>query len=298
MGSPKKSSHGNGQKLKQANKFVLSVIAVFVTLLPLVTVGVWVKNTFFADQRHTITLQKLEAPTVEPKVFDEPMISVTFDDGWESVYSKGAPIFDKHQIRTTQYILSGSFDFFNYLSRPQVLSLHNAGHDIQSHTVSHSDLTSLTPAELKYELEESKNEIAKLVGKDIKDFASPLNRQNAEVVEEVKKYYRSHRNTDADIDTLYEGSFNMRSNFNPYQISAFSVRRTNTPEQITRFINAAKERNAWIVLIYHQIEDESDDYYAVSPSQLDAQMAAIKASGIRVVTMEEALNAYEKQKVQ
>lgn len=298
MGSPKKSTHGNGQKLKQANRFVLSVIAVFVTLLPLVTVGIWVKNTFFADQRHTITLQKLEAPTQEPKVFDEPMISITFDDGWESVYSKGAPILDKHQIRTTQYILSGSFDFFNYLSRPQVLSLHNAGHDIQSHTVSHSDLTSLTPTELKYELEQSKNEIAKLVGKDIKDFASPLNRQNAEVVEEVKKYYRSHRNTDADIDTLYEGSFNMRDNFNPYQISAFSVRRTTTPEQITRFINAAKERNAWIVLIYHQIEDESDDYYAVSPSQLDAQMTAIKASGIRVVTMEEAINAYERQKVQ
>ncbi|HSE29573.1 MAG TPA: polysaccharide deacetylase family protein [Candidatus Saccharimonadales bacterium] len=298
MVSPKKSAQGNGRKLKRANKFVLSAIAICVTLLPILSVGVWVKNTFFADQRHTITLQTLQPEPGEVRLFDEPMISVTFDDGWESVYSKGAPILDKHGIRTTQYVLSGSLDFLNYLSRDQIISLHRAGHDIQSHTVSHNDLTSLNHEELEFELKESRDAISKLVGKEVKDFASPLNRQNQEVINEIQKYYRSHRNTDADIDTLYDGSFNMRSNFNPYQISAFSIRRTTTVDQIIRFIEAAKEKNAWIILIYHQIEDESEDYYAVTPKQLDEQMATIKDSQIRIVTMEEALNAYDKQKAQ
>jgi peptidoglycan/xylan/chitin deacetylase (PgdA/CDA1 family) len=283
------------QKTSRASKLILSALAIFVTLVPLVGAGVWAKNTFFSDMRHTVELTVLPTLVTPPKPFDEPLVSVTFDDGWESIYSQGAIVFQKHGIRTTQYILSGTFDYLNYLSVEQVLSLQRAGHDIQSHTVSHRDLTTLKPDELKHELQQSKSDLSKLLGKEVNDFASPLNRYDEKVLEAIGRTYRSHRNTEADIDTLYDGSFNIKDTFDPYYISAFSVRRTTTLPQIANFIEAAKQKNAWIILIYHQIDEKSEDYYAVSQKQLDEQLALIAASGIRVAVISEVLDEYEKK---
>lgn len=277
---------------KRASKILLSLLAVLVTLIPLFSAGVWVRNTFFSDPRHTIALETIKQPEAPVRPFEEPIVSVTFDDGWESIYSKGALILQRYGIRTTQYVLSGTFGYHNYLSREQIISLHNAGHDIQSHTVAHSDLTALTPENLTYELRQSKTDIGKLLNKQVTDFASPLNRYNQKVVDTVMQEYRSHRNTEADVITLDDISFNTAGNFNPYQINAFSVRRTTTVDQIKKFLQAAKERNAWVLLIYHQVDDESEDYYAVSQNALDEQMAAVASSGLRVATVDEVLDAY------
>lgn len=277
---------------KRASKALLSLLAVLVTLIPLFSALVWVKNTFFSDPRHTIALEQIKTPSTPVKPFEEPIITITFDDGWESIYSKGATIFQKHGVRTTQYILSGTFGYHNYLSKDQVLSLHNAGHDIQSHTVSHNDLTSLSPEDLDFELKQPKIDIGKLLNKKITDFASPLNRHNQTVIDAVKREYRSHRNTEADVITLNDNSFNTATSFNPYQINAFSVRRTTTVDQLRQFMQTAKERNAWILLIYHQIDDESEDYYAVSQRALDEQMAVVASFGLRIATVDEVLDAY------
>lgn len=284
------------RKDSRASKLILTVLAFFVTLLPLVSAGIWAKNTFFSDPRHTVTLATLPKPAESPKLFDEPMVSVTFDDGWESIYSKGAPILQTYNIRTTQYVLSGAFGFHNYFSREQLVSLQNVGHDIQSHTITHRDLTTLTSHDLTAELAKSKADLSAVLGREVTDFASPLNRHNDHVIDEIKKQYRSHRNTEADIDTLYDGSFNTHDSFNPYSISAFSVRRTTPLSKIQAFLEAAKAKKAWVVLVYHEVDEKSEDYYAVTPKQLDEQMAAVKASGLRVVTVDEALDAYESQK--
>lgn len=282
------------KKTKQrASKTIASLLALFVTLIPLFSAGLWAKNTFFSDTRHTVNLQVLTASSTPLNLFKEPLISVTFDDGWETIYSKGAPIFEKHGVRTTQYILSGTFNFYNYMSKDQVLSLKKAGHDIESHTVNHMDLTTLNYNDLNYELRQSKEDLGKLLGREVKDFASPLNRYNDKVIGAVEELYRSHRNTDADILTLHEDSFNTADHFDPHQINAFSVRRTTTVDEINRFIAKAKELNAWVLLIYHQIEDEGEDYYAVSQKALDEQLAAVANSGIRVATVAEVMDSYE-----
>lgn len=278
---------------RRASKAALSLLALFVTLIPLFSAGVWAKNTFFSDPRRTVELQEIKAPAEPVKLFEEPIISITFDDGWESIYSSGAKVFEKHGVRTTQYVLSGTFGYYNYLSKDQVLSLQKAGHDIQSHTVAHNDLTTLDNEDLLFELRQSKADLSKLTGKEVQDFASPLNRYNKHVISVVEQVYRSHRNTEADIITMHEGSFNLQTNFDPHQISAFSVRRTTTVDQIQRFIAKAKEQKAWIVLIYHQVADNEEDYYAVSQKALDEQLAAVASSGIRIATIDEAMDVYQ-----
>src|SRR5690606_19508559 len=129
--------------------------------------------------------------------FSEPLITVTFDDGWESIYSAGLPVLEKYCIKSTQYILGGHFEDYLYLSEDQVRSFQAAGHEVASHTMTHPNLTFLPDDKLTWELGESYKILSGKFG-PVKDFATPLGAHNPRVVEQIKKYYRSHRNTASD----------------------------------------------------------------------------------------------------
>src|SRR3954465_6555116 len=51
-----------------------------------------------------------------PQLFSQPIVSVTFDDGWESVYTVAMPLLQKYGIHTTQYILSGTEKYPAYMN--------------------------------------------------------------------------------------------------------------------------------------------------------------------------------------
>jgi peptidoglycan/xylan/chitin deacetylase (PgdA/CDA1 family) len=53
-------------------------------------------------------------------LFGQPLLSVTFDDGWESVYTQAMPILQRDGIRTTQYVLSGTEKDPLYMSWAQI----------------------------------------------------------------------------------------------------------------------------------------------------------------------------------
>ena len=39
-----------------------------------------------------------------PLRWDKPLVSITFDDGWQSVYDRALPLLNQHGFRTTQYV--------------------------------------------------------------------------------------------------------------------------------------------------------------------------------------------------
>lgn len=280
---------------QRLSKFVLSGIAVLFTVAPLLSAGLWINNVYFSDPRETLALTPIAPPAAPPDLWSEPIVSVTFDDGWESIYSQAAPILDEYNIRTTQYILSGQFDHYNYLSKEQVLSLQSAGHDIQSHTITHPDLTQVNDQQLQAELGESKRDISKLIQNDVDDFASPLSSYDERTIQQIKTYYRSHRNTEASVKNPTKADYNTKQSFDIYQIMAFSVRRTTTTEDITHFLSKARELNAWAVLVYHEIDPESLSYYAVTPHNFRLQMQAVARSNLRIATVDEVVDTYEKR---
>jgi peptidoglycan/xylan/chitin deacetylase (PgdA/CDA1 family) len=285
------SSVRSGLK-RQMRNWLLSIVAVLFTLAPLISLGIWVKNAYFIDSRTTSELGRLEVPANPPKLFREPIVTVTFDDGWESAYSEAAPILEKYGVRTTQYILSGFFNHPSYLSKKQVLSLQAAGHDIQSHTITHADLRQLSDEDLDRELAESKTVIGELTNTAVTDFASPLNGYDDRTLEAIQGYYRSHRTTEADLNIPGDHNFNLRETFDPWKIIAYSVRRTTTTEDIERYLSEARDKKAWVVLIYHEVDDKSESYYAVTPEQFDSQMRVVADSRLRIATIKEVIDYY------
>ena len=86
-----------------------------------------------------------------------PTCVLTFDDGSASVYDIAYPIMKERGLVGTCFVvpdLIGSNDAF-YMNLSEIQDLQNNGWEISSHTMSHPDLTTLSDADLRYQLNSS-----------------------------------------------------------------------------------------------------------------------------------------------
>lgn len=284
----------------RAKKILGSAVILGIFLFPVLLSGRWVYGVATAgDKRQVYDRADIAAmnggctvDVADIKPFDEPLVTITFDDGWESVYSAGLESLEKNCIKSTQYILGDHYGEVQYLSEKQVKSMHQAGHEIASHSMTHPNLTTLTADELDWELGESDRLLTNKFG-DMREFATPLGANDDMVLQHIKKYYRSHRNTVGDpTNGVADNDINVRETFDPYQINAYTVRNTTTAEDIHNLVEYTKQRKGWLILTYHQVDD-SDAHYAVTKAMLDEHLALVKQSGLRTPVMGQVLDAIE-----
>lgn len=192
-------------------------------------------------------------------------------------------------MKSTQYILGDHFEDFNYMSEAQARAMQKNGHEIASHTMDHPNLTKLSDADMDWELGESDRLLSEKFG-EIRDFATPLGASDERVLSNIKKYYRSHRNTVGDPATVGDEDINTADNFDIFQINAYTVRRSTTLDDIRNLIEHTKKRNGWLILTYHQVDD-SNAFYGVSRQQLEEQLKLVHESGLRTPVMGDVLDA-------
>lgn len=287
---------------RRARKFIASAVVLLIFLFPIAVNARWLAGMVsMRDKRTTFSKQEIQAMRGEDcqedlselKPFQQPLVTITFDDGWESVYSSGLSVLERYCVKTTQYILGDHFKDANYLSEAQVRSLLQSGHEVASHTMSHPNLTTLSHESLIWELQESRRRLEAKFGR-IQDVASPLGAYDERVLDVAKQYYRSHRNTAADPASIGDEDINTRENYDQYQIIAYTVRQDTTLEDIEKLVAYTKKRNGWLVLNYHQV-DGSDAYYAVSKTALAQHLQIIRRYNVRIPVMGEVLSAIERQ---
>jgi peptidoglycan/xylan/chitin deacetylase (PgdA/CDA1 family) len=252
------------------------------------------------DKRKATPLSALQVRAIDQsaaplKPFDEPMISVTFDDGWESIYTQAMPLLQKHGIPTTQYVLSDEENNPLYLTFEQMRSMSQAGHEISCHGGDHTDLTILSQYDLNGQLSRCKSVIEKEVGKPVREFASPYGRANPQTIAAIKEHFRSQRNIYGDIttNTIDDQDINFRHNFNVYNILAVTIRRDTSAAQLQAAIDYTIKTNGWLVLNYHQVGDDGSEY-GLTADVLESQLKTISQAQARIVTMGDFLDAHEK----
>lgn len=284
---------------KQIKKWIASMVVLLIFLFPIAVSARWIvgiadlrdKRSVFSDKTLRSLANGCQQSTKELHPFAEPLVTITFDDGWESIYSQGLPILEKYCIKSTQYILGDHFEDENYMSEKQVLSLQQHGHEIASHTMTHPNLTILGDDELDWELRESKYTLSTRFG-TIYDLASPLGAYDERVLAVAKKYYRSHRNTAADPQTIDHKDVNIKEYFDRYEIIAYTVRQETTLEDIQKLLDYTKKHNGWLVLNYHQVDD-SYQHYAVNAATLEEHLRLIARSKVRTPAFGNVLQAIE-----
>jgi peptidoglycan/xylan/chitin deacetylase (PgdA/CDA1 family) len=174
------------------------------------------------------------------------------------------------------------------MSSAQVKGLYAAGEDIGSHSVDHPDLTTLTATQQNTELQNSQTFLQNLIGVPVTDYAAPYGSTNTQVVTNADKYYKSYRGVEA--------GYNAKNNFDANNLLVQNIVDTTTLAQIQSWIAEAKTTNTWLILVYHQVDpDSAAGEYNTYPSDFDAQMSAVKSSGITVETVSQALNEVKAQ---
>jgi peptidoglycan/xylan/chitin deacetylase (PgdA/CDA1 family) len=230
-----------------------------------------------------------------PRLFQEPLISVTFDDGWESIYKTAVPELQKYGIHTTQYVLTGTESYPGYMSWNQIKSVQSAGHEIACHSVNHPDLTTLTYDDLQKQLTGCKDQLGKQINGPVTGFASPYGSYNSTTIAAIKKVYGSQRNINGIIaDGISDADVNLEPNFDRYNIIGVTVRRETTVEQLQQLVNYAAQRDGWLVLTYHQADD-GPSQYGIDPAAMDKQLAYLSGTPYRIVTIGEAIKSIDNQ---
>jgi len=211
--------------------------------------------------------------------FTNGMVSITLDDGWQSGYLNGLPLLAKYALPSTLYLVSNYLNQPGYMTSDQALEFKNAGSEIGSHSVTHPDLSALSLDQMTAEASNSKLALEQTFG-PVYDFASPYGAYNMNVLNVIKQYYSSHRSVDV--------GYNSKENFDAYNIRTQNVLSTTTMSEFVSWLNQAAANKTWLVLVYHGIDDDGSAY-STAPANFDRQLATVKASGLEVATVHQAL---------
>ena len=122
--------------------------------------------TSFTPKGHpllvTVTNPAPNAGTSSPLPFTitrQGLVSINFDDGYQSMYDNGLPILDAAGLRSTQYIITQKVGTDSYVTLAEVMQMYNNGHEIGVHTRTHPNLTTLTSSEMTDEILGAKQDL-------------------------------------------------------------------------------------------------------------------------------------------
>ena len=148
----------------------------------------WVDQRVFADQMRALRAAKYTGITLE-QAWDGwkhggPMprkpIVITFDDGYLSHYTHAKPV-----LRALGWpgVLNLEVNAIGPggLSTKQIRTMLDAGWEVDSHTLTHPDLTTLDDAALRHELVDSRRQLRKRFGVPVDFFAYPAGKYDDRV---------------------------------------------------------------------------------------------------------------------
>ncbi len=227
-----------------------------------------------------------------PVGMNRGIVSLTFDDGWRSIYTNGFPLLQKYGLASTQYLNSEPImgGWSDYMTYQMVKDYYNAGHELGWHTQTHADLTTLSTTQMRQELTIPSAFLQGLglPSSVFTNFATPYGAYNSNAINEIKNFYGSHRSTDV--------GYNSKNSLDLYNIKVQNITNTTTPAQVQAWVNQALNDKTWLVLVYHEVTaSAADPTYAVTPANLDLELNYIKQSGISVQTVQQALNEIKGQ---
>lgn len=173
------------------------------------------------------------------------VITYTFDDynnSGSKQLSDALPLFDNYNYKVTFYIITGIISDWSGLQQAAL-----NGHEISSHTISHSNLQNLSLTKQEEELSQSKTTIdSAIAGSQCLTIAYPYCYEgNADL---TKAYYMAGRTCSGQIVSSSPSDL--------YQISSIVVGSEGSVVTATNLndkVNSAYASNGWCVFLFHGI---------------------------------------------
>jgi peptidoglycan/xylan/chitin deacetylase (PgdA/CDA1 family) len=132
-----------------------------------------------------VTLGEVFSAWDDGEPIAENPVVVSFDDGLRSQYVGGRPVLEELGWPAVLNLKVESLDQ-GELTEPMVEELIDAGWEVDSHTISHADVSGLDGEELRHEVEDSRTELSERFGVSVDFFAYPAGEYDTEAIAAVE----------------------------------------------------------------------------------------------------------------
>jgi len=159
-------------------------------------------------------------------------VLLTFDDGFESDYSKGfAELIHESDVAFISFVPVNAVGRSGHLTWRMIDEMSRHGIAIGSHSMSHPDLTKLPADEARQELVASKQIIEDHVGKEANLFAFPFGKYNLRVCDMALEAGYTH---------LFTIQLGFHNGFEPFLYSRLCVTNAMSAAYIAAYISNPK----------------------------------------------------------
>lgn len=210
----------------------------------------------------------------------EGLVTLWFDDAWESQYSLGYPALEERGFEAALAVPTNLVGYEAYIDWHEIQKLQYKGWEITSHTRSHTcELDKSNPNSLDYEIAGGRQD---LISKGLRAeiFVSPCGVNSAEMDEVVKKTHLAQRTTEPGLNPLPLSD--------PYHLKVRTIQKTTTVKEVADWLNEASKNPSWLILAFHQIGSGGEEY-STTPETLRAILDLIETSGLSVVLPSQVL---------
>jgi len=228
-------------------------------------------------------------------ITNQGFVSLTFDDGYYSAYSKGLPILDAAGIKSTFYtittLVGDTLD--GYVTQSQLQALYKNGHEIGNHTRTHPFLSTVSPTQLTSEVTGAQQDLQGW-GYNPTTFAYPYDdyggSSTSAVVAAVKASgVRGARDSDY-------GGYNNSTTF-PLLLDSMPSEYdlgTDNVATVTGWIQQAVANKMWVIILWHRVDEIDPNTGAPNPISVPSTVIQgvvnyIVQNGVHVVTDSEGL---------
>jgi peptidoglycan/xylan/chitin deacetylase (PgdA/CDA1 family) len=248
-----------------------------------------------------------------PNASAQKVVILNFDDDWRGQFTYAVPILEKYGFKASFFVTCGcptyqNLTFCNHdkdysaMTWEDIRLLSEMGYDIQSHGMSHKDVTTLSAMGLEYEIGQSKK---CLLEHNINStvFGSPYGAGsgNSTVVNIISKYYEMGRMGYGRLVHLNLTDRYSIPLWTDYQAQA--MYKDNSSKILDIFVEVVNSQaqfnsngtiNAIPIIVYHNIDYKNNnsnigpdwlDYSTIDVNLFDSEMKYLYDNGFQVLTM-------------
>jgi len=195
--------------------------------------------------------------------FKNCAVSYTFDDGCANQFTKAIPLFDEFGYKLTLFTVTGWGPNWTKLQ-----SVAKNGHEVANHTATHPDLSKMTVANQKTELETSNNLInSKVASQKSVTMATPYCAKGNDSL--ANQYFIAVRGCSGQIEGKTPASF-----YNVSSVVCGDQGLNKVKDYKTKADQAATSKG-WLVYLLHEI-DNGSGYSPLSSDTLRATLEYLK----------------------
>lgn len=242
--------------------------------------AVYSKITSSDSPKSTVTM--LSQNTYNPYGSDNvrPKCLIVFDDGNEAQYSTAFKYMQNLGLTGTLYVNGYNIGTNGVLTVDELKEMAEAGWIIASHCYDHEDLTTVSDAEIEYQISSAINFLTGIGLSDgALNLAYPGGYYNDNVIEIMKKLgVLTGRSTNGElIYTLNGVDF--------YRLPSYTILNTTSVSTVKGYVDSAVQSGSTIILLFHNIAPVSIDNYVYTDTNFKEILDYIYSTGIECLNI-------------